>query len=621
MRRHDIEGFKSNVATGHPTAAELRSIVVKINKEVKIMEKTLATGLSKATDSTAAAQKSVLQTKEKYKIIVMAILLAGACYFTYLFHLIFTTGVVFTHFFYIPIILASLWWKRKGVIVALFLAAVLIFSHFFIRAEAVAVNDLIRAPVFIIVALIAAILSERIAKTQKAIKKEKRFSANVIASVPDSLVVVDTDLRIIKANLSFQKVFGMESEKVVGTHITDILGDEDRKLSNALSKLFGTKTTIENIELRFPSEKLGERIFNIAARGIIQAEKDGEEEEVLVVIEDITERKRAEEALQQFSEELELKVEERTKDLSAERNYTRHLIESSPDFQMTLDKDGKIMDVNEAFECVAGKSREKLIGSSIYNCLPKEETEKAIAEIFEKGKVRDIELTADIPGKGTLICNFSGTVFTTPEGNIGIFATGRDITEQRRAEKALQESEEKFRTFMETASDLMDIADKDGNFTYVNESMARTLGYSKEEMIGMHITEVLSKEVLEKDFKPRWEELIAKGEISLETTYVTKDRKEIYGEIKAVAIYDSDGKYAGSRAVFHDITERKRAEEELQKLNDGLEQRVKDRTAELEIKNEELEHMNRVFVGRELRMAELKKQIAKLEKDAKPDKK
>jgi len=138
-----------------------------------------------------------------------------------------------------------------------------------------------------------------------------------------------------------------------------------------------------------------------------------------------------------------------------------------------------------------------------------------------------------------------------------------EALERKRAEEALRESEENFRTFMETAIDLMHMADKDGNLTYVNESMARTLGYSKEEMIGMHITKVLSKETLEKAFKPKLEELITKGEISLEPTWVTKDGKEIYGEIKVVAVYDSDGNYAGSRGVFRDLTERKRAEEQL----------------------------------------------------------
>jgi PAS domain S-box-containing protein len=275
-------------------------------------------------------------------------------------------------------------------------------------------------------------------------------------------------------------------------------------------------------------------------------------------------RKRAEEALQRFSEELELKVEERTKELAKEHDYTRHLIESSPDFQMILDKNGRIMDVNKAFLCVVGKSREALIGSSIYNCLPKEETEKAIAEILEKGKVRNIELTVDIRGKGTLISNFSGTIFTTPEGRKEIYVTGRDITEQRRVEEVLLESEEKFRTFMETASDLMIFTDKDENITYANEAMVGTLGYSKEELIGMHVTQLLSEQALERDFKPEnLKKLITEGKLSLETIYATKDGKEIYGELKVVAVYDNNGKYAGGRTVFYDLTERKRAEDQI----------------------------------------------------------
>ena len=62
----------------------------------------------------------------------MAILLSAACLFTYYGHAVLGTCVVFTHFFYIPIILASRWWKRKGLVVAIFLGAWLIFSHIFV---------------------------------------------------------------------------------------------------------------------------------------------------------------------------------------------------------------------------------------------------------------------------------------------------------------------------------------------------------------------------------------------------------------------------------------------------------------------------------------------------------
>ncbi len=153
------------------------------------------------------------------------------------------------------------------------------------------------------------------------------------------------------------------------------------------------------------------------------------------------ERKRAEAEIRKLNEELELKVEERTKDLAKERDYTRHLMESSPDFLMTLDKDGMIMDVNRACEELFSKNREELIGTSIYEYLPEATMEKAIYQIFEKGKVRNIELKANIPEKGTIICNLSGTVFTTPEGESGIYITGRDITELKQAEEKLLRSE------------------------------------------------------------------------------------------------------------------------------------------------------------------------------------
>jgi len=97
--------------------------------------------------------------------------------------------------------------------------------------------------------------------------------------------------------------------------------------------------------------------------------------------------------------------------------------------------------VNEAFEKIMGNDRQDLIGTSIYAYLPQEEIEKAIAEVLEKGKVRDIELTGNVPGRGTLMCNLSGTVFTTPEGEKGVYASGRDVTEQKSRQQAMRERE------------------------------------------------------------------------------------------------------------------------------------------------------------------------------------
>ncbi|MGB7533762.1 MAG: methyl-accepting chemotaxis protein [Halobacteriota archaeon] len=102
--------------------------------------------------------------KEKYKVIAIVALLGLCCFLTYYFEAKFGVGVVFTHFFYIPIILASLWWGRKGLAVAIFLALSLTLSHFFIQEWVETFYDYLRAPMFVVIALVTAILSERIAK-------------------------------------------------------------------------------------------------------------------------------------------------------------------------------------------------------------------------------------------------------------------------------------------------------------------------------------------------------------------------------------------------------------------------------------------------------------------------
>ena len=110
------------------------------------------------------------EQKERYKYIVVATLLAICCFLTYYCHVVLKIGVAFTHFFYIPIILAAVWWRRKGLAVAIFLALLLIFSHFFVRMETTEIIiDFVRASMFVVIALVAAMLSERIAKMVKSL--------------------------------------------------------------------------------------------------------------------------------------------------------------------------------------------------------------------------------------------------------------------------------------------------------------------------------------------------------------------------------------------------------------------------------------------------------------------
>jgi PAS domain S-box-containing protein len=223
-----------------------------------------------------------------------------------------------------------------------------------------------------------------------------------------------------------------------------------------------------------------------------------------------------------------------------------------------------------------GYTKEEMIGMHLTKILHKEHSIKFGSkreELLKKGKLtfEGIWLTKDgkeINGELKIVPTYDSDGRHT--GSSGVF---RDITEHKKADDALKESEEKFRTFMETASDFMYMTDKDGNLIFVNESMTRSLGYSKEELIGIHIAQVINKESLGNDIiaKVR-KEVTEKGKLTFEDIWITKNGKELNGENKIVAIYDSDGKLSGSRGVFRDITERKQMEQELEHRASSLEE-------------------------------------------------
>lgn len=108
--------------------------------------------------------------RQKYKMGIMAILMAGACSLSYYFHVFLGTCILAAHVFYLPIVLASIWWRRKGLVVAVFSSAFLILSHILLRPDVATVNDYSRALMFLVIAFVVAELSEHIAKDQEMLR-------------------------------------------------------------------------------------------------------------------------------------------------------------------------------------------------------------------------------------------------------------------------------------------------------------------------------------------------------------------------------------------------------------------------------------------------------------------
>jgi two-component system NtrC family sensor kinase len=124
------------------------------------------------------------------------------------------------------------------------------------------------------------------------------------------------------------------------------------------------------------------------------------------------------------------------------QNYIKYLLDYSPDFQIILDGEGKIMRVNQAFEEITGKKKEELIGSFIYEFIPEEIIKKLRDKIIKEKMVKNMEININRPGRELLIGNFSGVVFTSKEGETIIYLSGRDITERRKLQQNLMELNE-----------------------------------------------------------------------------------------------------------------------------------------------------------------------------------
>lgn len=193
----------------------------------------------------------------------------------------------------------------------------------------------------------------------------------------------------------------------------------------------------------------------------------------------------------------------------------------------------------------------------------------------------------------------------------------KTIREVKQAEETLRESEAKYRRIVDTATEGIWVLGPDTIATFVNARMAEMLGYSGEEMIGRPFADFMIKEDTPDHLRKIENRRQGLSE-NYERRFRRKDGKTVWTQVSATPVFDAGHNFQGSFAMLTDTTERKLAEEELRRLKDELELRVQERTAELAAKNAELERMNRLFVGRELRMVELKEKIRALEKHGLP---
>jgi len=322
--------------------------------------------------------------------------------------------------------------------------------------------------------------------------------------------------------------------------------------------------------------------------------------EIATVYSDETKRRQAEESLKQAHDELERRVQERTTELEksnallvqeiemhqqtegalfkSEAKY-RHLFNNAQVglFQSRI-KDGKILECNDKFAQIVGyETREECCADfvTVEHYLDPADREQALAVIAETGKIENFE-TCGMRRDGLMAWVRYTGVLNREEGFLeGVIV---DITEEKRAEEALRESEVLYRSlFTETRAVMLLIDPESGDIIDANPAACSYYGYSWEE--------ITRKKILDFNTLPQEQVFYAiEKAVSEKQRHFNFHHRLVNGEVRDVEVYTNPIKIEGKSLLFsitHDITKRKQAEEALQK-----------RETELEIQSQHLQEVN-----------------------------
>jgi len=265
----------------------------------------------------------------------------------------------------------------------------------------------------------------------------------------------------------------------------------------------------------------------------------------------------------------------------------RNFLDNLGDVAYETDASGNVTYANKVSEKITGKPLKDIIGKPFLPLFTKESQQKAI-DLYNRtlnGEGAECELTFT----NGRVCHFKNEPSTDESGNItGVFGIARDITERKKVEKALRESEEGFKNVFNNALLGLYRTTPDGRILMANPAIIRMLGYDSFE-------ELARRNLEEEGFEPRYsrsefkERIETEGSvIGLEAHWVRRDGTILSIRESAQAIRDESGKVLCYQGTVEDITERKKAEEALRKAHDELEIRVQERTAELQQANEVL---------------------------------
>ena len=382
-------------------------------------------------------------------------------------------------------------------------------------------------------------------KAEEILKVNEERYINLFHQSNDAIFIHNMRGNILDMNKKALELFGYKKSDILSLRIPDLHPKSELEKSRKAFKAIGKKGFVD-FECQFKkkngdlfSAKVSANMFDSDGEKLIQG-----------VVQDITDRKLADEALRK-----------------SEMMY-RALFEFANDAVFIMSPEGEQVLVNNKAADMLGYTIEELSGKPFKDIIASYEYKDAKNKLqgllngksynpYERiARRKDgTELTVEITA--TMIRNLE-------EKPLFIQSVVRDISERKKTEETLKESREMYKTLVETSPDAVTMTDLEGNITYVSQRTLQIHGFdSAEEIIGKNAFAFVVPEDRDRAIK-NLEKTLDEGSIrNLEYTMLRKDGTKFFGELNASLIKDVKGVPKALIGITRDITERKKAEQEL----------------------------------------------------------
>jgi PAS domain S-box-containing protein len=405
-------------------------------------------------------------------------------------------------------------------------------------------------------------VTERV-RAESALKLSEERLNQVVQSAPIVIWTLDKEGRFTFLSGNGLSGLGMSPEQYLGRSVFNAFAGNEQAVTDANRALAGESFSSK-------CEHAG-MVFETRLAPLMDGR--GRVEGCLGVAVDVTERERAVQALR----ESELRY----------RAVFENSIDGISVYEWKRDRSGRrLVDCNQAYADMAGRSKDELLQSGRVNAFQREHDSP-----YGRDEIRR-RIEAGEPYNGTFswlrpdglenYVEYHAAPVET-DGRVLVFGIDRDVTKRVKQERAMQESESRFRAVFENAAVGVFLLNMDGSYLQVNREFARMHGFSGASILGKHYEELVHPDDLERN-KSRMEELLdgRTDSYSIEKRHRTKSGEDIDVRVAVSGLRGEDRTIRFLVGIVEDVSDRKDAERELTAYREKLERMVEDRTRELE---------------------------------------